>query len=301
MREIPIIFRYSTHTMALRRALRVLVVDGYTAEGRAGLTKGGASLASDLYKVMLADSMPAHVDLSTDVHFPSDGGESPVPSDYDAIAWTGCSLSVLDVETDSRVASQVKLARDAFTAGVPQFGSCWAAQIATTAAGGKCGKNPRGREMGFARKIQLNEYGRVHPMFEGKEFVFDAFTSHNDEITHLPPGSQVLCGNAWTGVQAVSVKYAGSEFWAVQYHPEYTLHEMARLTYCRIEVLTKAGFFRNFADGEHHVKQLEALHADPSRSDIAWQLGVDHDVMDRNIRCREVDNWVKHVLKKVHY
>ncbi len=37
-------------------------------------------------------------------------------------------------------------------------------QIAVAAAGGVCARNPRGREMGIARKIALTPEGRAHPM-----------------------------------------------------------------------------------------------------------------------------------------
>ena len=39
--------------------------------------------------------------------------------------------------------------------GVPGFGSCWAAQIAVAAAGGRVAASPHGREMGVGRKIKL--------------------------------------------------------------------------------------------------------------------------------------------------
>lgn len=62
----------------------------------------------------------------------------------------------------------MKLSRDAYEIGLPQFGSCWAAQIAVYAAGGKVAANPKGREMGIARKIYLTDAGRIHPLMEGK-------------------------------------------------------------------------------------------------------------------------------------
>jgi len=62
------------------------------------------------------------------------------------------------------VRGQLDLARAAFAARVPSFGSCWAAQIAVVAAGGIVRANPRGREMGIARKIALTPEGRGHPM-----------------------------------------------------------------------------------------------------------------------------------------
>ena len=213
---------------------RFLVIDGYTKAARDELEAGGATLACEQYRKMLEQACPG---AECDILFPSDPGarlpEGAELSKYDGIAWTGCSLTVFD--DTAEVAGQIELARAGFEAGVPSFGSCWAAQIAVVAAGGTCRPNPNGREMGVARKIQLTPEGRGHPMYEGKAGVFDAFISHVDEITHLPPGAVSLAGNAFTRVQAVSVVYRGGAFWGLQYHPEYDLQEMARLTGGRID------------------------------------------------------------------
>ena len=74
---------------------------------------------------------------------------------------------------------------------------------------------------------------------------FDAFASHDDEITELPAGATVLSGNSWTRVQAISVTHENGEFWGLQYHPEYDLHELSRLTHCRMEKLVGQGFFED--------------------------------------------------------
>ncbi len=42
----------------------------------------------------------------------------------------------------------------------------------------------------------------------------------------------------------MSVSHNGGTCWGVQYHPEYDIHELARLTFCRTEKLTKMGFFK---------------------------------------------------------
>ncbi|MEE8393913.1 MAG: type 1 glutamine amidotransferase, partial [Rhodospirillales bacterium] len=68
--------------------------------------------------------------------------------------------------------------------------------------------------------------------------------------------------------------------------------EMARLTYCRIEKLSSLGFFNSRKDALEFVKDLEDLHKDPARRDIAWRLGVDRDVMDEDYRRIEVRNWI---------
>ena len=277
--------------------LRFLVIDGYNKEAREELVAGGASMAADQYTRMLKGSTPGGA-ADIDVLFPADPGTS-LPKgaelkNYDGIAWTGCSLTVY--EDDPRVHTQIEFCREAFRAGVPSFGSCWAAQIAVVAAGGRCAANPRGREMGVARKIALTPEGRSHPLYEGKANVFDAFISHVDEITHLPPGAVLLASNDFTRVQSVSVTYQGGTFWGLQYHPEYDLHEMARLTWCRIPKLMSLGFFRTREDGEDYVNLLETLHQDPSRYDIAWKLGIDADIMNEEVRRTEVRNWINRLV-----
>ena len=278
------------------KAPHFLIIDGYTKQARDQLQAGGASVAADLYVSMLQKCSPKGT--KCDVVFPSDQ-DVKLPQvdalrEYDGIAWTGCSLCLNDESVE--VCRQVEFARSTFAAGIPGFGSCWAAQIAVVAAGGRVAANPHGREMGIARKIQLTPTGRSHPLFEGKPSVFDAFISHDDEITHLPPGTVNLATNAWTSVQAVSVTHQGTPFWGLQYHPEYDLYEMARLTYCRIEKLIRHGFFKTEQAAREYVELLETLHEDPSRKDIAWLLGIDADVMNEDVRLTEVRNWVHRLV-----
>lgn len=275
--------------------VRFLVLDGYSKEGREDLQAGGASTAGQLYERMLKRCCG---DCTVDILYPGDPDAS-IPKgaaieQYDGIAWTGSSLTVH--EPDPKVTPQIEFARAAFDAGVPSFGSCWAAQIAVVAAGGLCAVNPKGREMGIARKIELTDAGRAHPMYIGKRSVFDAFISHDDEITHLPPGGVVLSSNSFTHVQSVAVTHNGGAFWSLQYHPEYDLHELARLCYCRKQKLTDKGFFQNVDDAQVFVDQLEALYQDPSRMDISWLLGIDEDVINDDLRLREVYNWIEQLV-----
>jgi GMP synthase (glutamine-hydrolysing) len=271
---------------------RFLVVDGYAREGREDLRAGGASTAGALYERMLKKCAPGAAQV--DIVYPADP-DAALPTgaaleQYDGIAWTGSSLTIF--KDDPRVRPQVEFAQAAYVAAVPSFGSCWAAQIAVVAAGGRCAANPRGREMGLARKIALTPEGRAHPLYIGKKSVFDGFISHDDEVTHLPPNGVLLASNRYTHVQAIAVTHRGGTFWGLQYHPEYDLHELARLCYCRRQKLTDLGFFRDVDAAQAFVDQLEVLHQDPSRKDIAWLLGIDEDVMNEDIRLAEVRNWI---------
>lgn len=268
-----------------------LVVDGYPETARQDLKNAGATTGGDLYHRMLKQRAP---DAQAETIFPADTETLPSVEDlkkFRGILWTGCNLCLH--APDERVERQVELARRAFAAGVSQFGSCWAIQIAAVAAGGKVGANPRGREMGVARKILLTDAGREHPMYRGKPPAFDAFICHLDEVTELPVGATLLATNRFTHVQGLEVRHLDGVFWGVQYHPEYTVGEMGSLANARIEALVREGFFAHEQAAKSYVDRMMALDNDPTRKDIQWDLSLDEDVLDDDIRQLELVNWLR--------
>jgi GMP synthase (glutamine-hydrolysing) len=278
-------------------SLQFLIIDGYPRQSRDALETAGMKLAWRLYADMLLQHLP---DATHDVTLPSDPGvELPSAGDLDkyaGIIWTGCNLSINDTDNPS-VSGQIRLAADAYEVGVPSFGSCWGLQMAVVAAGGKVEPNPKGREMGLARKIHLTPEAYDHPMFEGKPKVFEGFISHDDMVTKMTPDCVCLAGNSFASVQAVAVTHKRGTFWATQYHPEYDLHEMACLIVAREEKLTKAGFFRSHEDMVQLVDKMKTLAKEPDREDLRWQLAIDDDVLDDTIRQCEFVNWInKQVL-----
>lgn len=275
-------------------SLRLLVLDAYDVAGRQALQGAGATQAGKLYRRMLEALAPdAHVDV---VAHGESGFILPAAlASYDGIAWTGSNLTV-HRET-AAVRQQLDLARAAFAARVPSFGSCWAVHIAVTAAGGRCAANPRGREFGVARKIVLTPAGTLHPMFADKPLAFDAFASHEDHVVELGPSATLLATNEFSAIQAVHVEHNGGVFWAVQYHPEYDLHDVARLGVLRAPQLIRQGLFTDAEDASGFLHQLEALHADRSRTDLMYRLAAGSDVLDERVRTREARNWLDHLVK----
>jgi len=276
----------------MTRSHRFLIIDGYPEESRDELEEAGMSLAWKLYVNMLLKYQPS---ATYDVLLPADPG-TKLPSAtelkaYDGVIWTGCNLSVNDTKNPA-VSCQIDLAGLIFEVGVPSFGSCWALQIGVVAAGGTVVANPKGREMGMARKVYLTADGLAHPMFEGRPHVFEAFTSHDDMIERMPKGGVVLAGSRFTRIQAAEITHKSGTLWATQYHPEYTLHEMARLIVAREEKLIDAGFFRDPAGLVDLVDRMEALAKEPQRKDLRWQLAIDDDVLDDKHRHCEFNNWI---------
>jgi GMP synthase (glutamine-hydrolysing) len=277
-------------------SLRFLIVDGYPPKSREEFDQIGMTTAGRLYAALLKQHQRNAV---YEIVYPSDPGvELPAGEDllkYRAILWPGCNLTVYHTD-DERVTKMLDLVKRAYELGIPQFGSCWAAQIAVYAAGGEVKPNPKGREMGFARKIHLTSAGINHPMYEGKPVVFNGFISHDDIITRLPEGGRLLASNDFSRIQSVEIKHKKGIFWAVQYHPEYNLHEMARLIVARKQKLIHEGYFRDEEDMDKYVQQLEILAADPSRKDLRWQLGIDDDLLSDEIRQCEFVNWLNKVV-----
>lgn len=269
--------------------MRFLIIDGYPKPSREELEAAGMPAAWRLFDRMLKRHVP---DANADVIFPADVEDLHDVAGYSGILWTGCNLC-LHGASDPRVERQITLAKNAFAAGVPQFGSCWAVQIAAVAAGGRVAANPRGREVGITRKIRLTEAGRRHPMYEGKPDVFDGFISHLDEVVEIPKGGTLLAGNDFTAVQAMEVRHLEGTFWGLQYHPEYRLGEMARLILARREPLRREGFFASDEEVDTHVAALEALDREPDRKDLRWCLAIDDDVLDEDRRQVEFRNWLR--------
>jgi len=280
--------------------LNFLVIEGYSKQSRDELEAAGMSLASKLYGDMLLQRLPG---ATYDVLFASDSGvKMPLAKDlggYKGIIWTGCNLCVNDAK-NSCVTAQIQLAKDAYEVGVPSFGSCWALQIAVVAAGGKVEVNPNGRELGIARKICQTPKAQNHPMFENKPRVFNAFISHDDMVTQMPSGSGVkataLAGNSFTNIQAAAITFKKGTFWATQYHPEYTLYEMSRLLVAREQKATELGFFKDHKDFVAYVEAMEALSKNPDQKHLRWQLGIDDDVLDDDIRQCEFVNWINKMI-----
>ena len=270
--------------------MRVAIVDAYSRAGRVSLANAGCTPAGQLYKRVATAHAPEHEYTV----LLADAAARSLPSgvaagDFDAVLWTGSELTIY--QDDDEVRAQIDLARTLMRAGVPNFGSCWAAQLAAVSFGGSCGPCPKGREFGIARDITLNDEGVEHPMYRGKPRVFCSYASHGDEITQLPPNARILASNAWSKVQALEVRVGGATFCATQYHPEYDLCEVAQLGAVRGPGLVEQGLYKSQADADAYFAQLRSLHksSDPS---LAAELGVGDDLLDAEVRQREIANWL---------
>jgi GMP synthase (glutamine-hydrolysing) len=280
-------------------SLKLLLAEGNTRERVEATEAAGGRSGVNCFKEIL-DGVAS--DAIVDVVIPADG-DAGLPkgaelAGYHGFMMSGSALNIPGGEDDPRVKRQIDLAKAVFKAGVPFWGSCWGLQVAVAAAGGSVRANPKGCEMALARKIRQTEAGRAHALYDGKPQVFDAPAVHVDEIETLPSGAELLATNDFSDVQGATFKVGQSEFWGVQYHPEFDMADMSLLVMRYTQRLIDQGFFQTEAEAQAHAARLQAVHDAPERKDLAWALGIDDDILDKGRRWREIANWVEHAVRR---
>jgi len=271
--------------------LRLLVVEGNVRAACEPYEAAFGKTPSQSYADVLRSIAP---DAHCDICLPADQGAN-LPNaqgleDYDGVAVTGSALNIYD--GGEAVERQLELAKAVYAANIAFFGSCWGLQLAAAASGGTVAKNPLGREVGIARNISLTEAGAGHPMLSGRPAAFDAPCTHLDIVSVPPPDATILARNRFASVQAAEIRHAGGTFWGVQYHPEFTLTELAMIMERRAASLAQEGMFADEAQGEAYCAELRALDQEPGRSDIAWRLGIGPELTDEQARLTELRNWI---------
>ncbi|WP_417811039.1 type 1 glutamine amidotransferase [Thalassospira alkalitolerans] len=273
---------------------KILIVDGNRHDVNALNRSLGGSPSGEGYEAALRRLDP---DLDLTIVRPADDGPDCLPkgvklTDFDGIAWTGSALNAY-IDEDA-VLNQLPLAKATVETGLPVFGSCWGMQIVARAFGGEVRAAPKGREIGVGRMIRLNRAGVSHSMYRGKSACFSALTVHMDEVCVAPKGAVILAGNDHSHIQAFAMENDGMKFWGVQYHPEYTLAELAAIFRRYGQRLIDAGLFADQAALETMSANWVTLHNDPDRRDLAWQYGIDDDALRYERRLIELANWLKY-------
>lgn len=275
--------------------LRFCIVNGYPKASRENFDRSNVGHPHDLFKDFLAREAP---NATSVIVYVADPEFSLLPGvaieDFDGFIWTGSDLTVYHTD-DARVAGQLAFAVDLMDAGAASWGSCWGLQMAAQVEGGEVQVNPRGREWGIARRIELTDAGKASPMLAGKPDAFDGFIMHLDEVIRLPEGTASFGGNTHTPIQAAIFERGDASYWATQYHPEYNLYEMGRLIAARAEALVREGHFPDEESVAGYARDMITLHDDPTNQVLRKSLNVGDDIIDPQIRELELRNWLRFI------
>ena len=270
---------------------RFLVAESETPEqGERRRASVGRSSGETYLDTLRALAPDAACDLVRPAEEGSEAPDRAALAAYDAVFLTGSPLHVY--RDTPAVRRQLAFMRDVFASGTPSFGSCAGLQVAAAAAGGAVRENRRGHEAAFARRIVPTRAGRDHPLLAGRPAAWDAPAVHADEVERLPEGAVPLAGNGVSAVQAAEIRHGGGVFWGVQYHPELTLGEVAAALRRQASDLVEQG-----RAVDEHAGRIEALHREPCRRDLAWQLGLDEQVTDPALRQTELRNFVERLVR----
>lgn len=128
--------------------------------------------------------------------------------------------------------------------GKPVLGVCYGHQSIARAMGG----------LSHVGKAKTPEFGWTEitrvansPIFEGLPDRFVSFSSHYDEVTRLPPGTEKLAHSEDCGIQGYH--FTDRPVFAIQFHPEKNLDEGTRI----FDYLKRTGeqkLFRNLKEGK---------------------------------------------------
>jgi GMP synthase (glutamine-hydrolysing) len=179
---------------------------------------------------------------------------SPLPRDAAGLIITGSSMHVPDREP--WVLEGEQLLREVVAAGVPTLGVCFGHQMLGQALGGKCVRNPRGREIGTT-SIERLPAADDDPLLAGLPPTFEANVTHLDTVSELPPGAVALARSAQDDHQAVRF---GEACWGVQFHPEIDRDVMCGYLEARRTILE--------TEGRDVASLLEGAHETPLARDV---------------------------------
>lgn len=264
--------------------MKLLIVEGNIEKTRIERGLFGIKPYHNTFQEMLKGLVPKAI---TEVAFPADEGVE-LPSiqklkEYDGVLWTGSSLSVLD--KIPAVQQQLEFAETVFKSGIPFYGSCWGLQVATVTAGGKVVNGDSGLELGVSKLIKLTGEGKKSPFLKYRKVPYKSLCIHYDEVVKLPINAKVLAYNEHSKVQAVTFDYLNSQFFGVQYHPEFKTAEMALIISFLKEKLIASNYF---SSEDEAVKMIDSLNN---------QEGLHEEICNYNLHTQEIKAWLDFIQK----
>lgn len=158
-----------------------------------------------------ADAQVTSLFIDTEESFPDD----LIEQGFTHVIHTGSALSITKpAPFTEKAVAYIQKARDE---GVSQMGICYGHQLVCGALVGKHAvrSSPKGMEAGWGQ-VRFDRKAMNILGIRESEVVWQ---HHFDEVTELPPGSELLATNTHTQVQAyVNYEY---RLFGTQFHPEF--------------------------------------------------------------------------------
>jgi GMP synthase-like glutamine amidotransferase len=144
------------------------------------------------------------------------------PSECDGYVMTGSPASIN--EDRPWMIALLAFIRALDSAEVPAVGCCFGHQAIAKAMGGQVSRNPGGWSFGTAETHFQKHESWMQPAAAD----LTLFSAHNEQVTVLPEGAEVLGTNAFCPFASYHI---GTQFFTTQYHPEMTAAFMTALSW----------------------------------------------------------------------
>ena len=236
--------------------LKILIVEGNLKEENQNFKKVGIPTHTESLKESLNFLSK---DLSLEVVNPSSDKNIDLVinklENYDGLIWGGSSLNIYDNTVAIR--KQIEFMKNCQNKVKNILGICWGMQVAVVAAGGQV-KKAINSHIGIAKDIELNKAGLSHPLYEGKEKIFNSPAFNYDEVIKLPMNGICLASNKVNKIQSLYFEINKTKVWGLQYHPEISYEKMIRLIKFRKKRLIETRkVFKNEKDVLEHISFIE--------------------------------------------
>lgn len=182
----------------------------------------------DMFRAMIATAEPT---AEVEVHDVLDG---PIPADpHQCDAWmiTGSAASVYDAAPWIEALSD--FVRALHEAAVPTVGVCFGHQLLAHALGGRTEPAASGWGVGALPMDIIAVEAWMDPPLTTATLLY----SHQDQVTALPPGAQVLASAAHCPVAMYAV---GDDLLGIQAHPEFGTAYLRALLEDRVDPIGEA-------------------------------------------------------------
>ena len=170
---------------------------------------------------------------------------------YHGLIWGGSSLNIYN--NTPEIKKQIDFMRVCQKKIRNILGICWGMQVAVTAAGGEVKKASRSH-IGIAYSITLNNMGLSHPLYDGKDIIFNSPAFNFDEVVKLPRNATCLASNSVNKIQSLFFEINKTKVWGLQYHPEITYEKMINLiTFRKKRLIEMRKVFANELEVNNHI------------------------------------------------
>ena len=142
------------------------------------------------------------------------------------------------------------------------------------------------QEIHFQRDIKDGELsGKKSPFLKNRSDNYKALCIHYDEVMTPPNNATILAYNEHSNVQAITFNYQKSQFFGVQYHPEFKPVDMALIVSFLSDKLVQNKYFDSKKQADEFALNLIDVNYIPQ------------EVLNYELHTQDIKSWLNFIAK----